>query len=105
MSINPIGITPTPSVVVGEPLTLKELTALLIQHYGKTEGKFELQVEFQIGAGPFGPEPAKLVPSIIVGVAKIALVEAKSEGPLVIDAASIASKSKSATKVAKKSTK
>jgi hypothetical protein len=81
-------LPPAPNLV-GEPLTLKELTILLIQHYGKTEGKFELQLEFQIGAGSFGPDPSKQVPSVIAGVSKVALVESKGDGPLVVDAASV----------------
>ncbi|MBB6243091.1 hypothetical protein [Rhodanobacter sp. MP1X3] len=72
---------------VGTPLGLRELTVLLVKHYGYHEGKYDLLVEYQIGAGPIGPTPENRVPGIMVGFAKLGLSTSTQDGPLTVDAA------------------
>lgn len=68
-------------------LSVKDLTALLIKHYGFTSGMFDLMLEFRIGVGPAGPSSEEICPSAIIGVSKFGLVESKVIGPLSVDAA------------------
>jgi hypothetical protein len=83
-----------------EPLELRDLAALLVQHYGIHEGKYDLLVEFKIGAGSVGPKDDTL-PGAIVGVSKIGLMPAKTDGPTTVDAAVINPTKKPRKKVAK----
>lgn len=79
-----IGIGPLP---VGDPLSVKDLTALLIKHYGLHEGNFDLLIEFQIGMGAFGPTPDMQAPGAMIGVSKMGLARSAQIGPLSVDAA------------------
>lgn len=72
-----------------EPLSLPELTKLLIRHYGLTEGKYDLNVEFHIGAGVFGPSADNRGPGFAIGVGRLGLSEAKADGPYTIDASAL----------------
>ncbi len=74
---------PTP---VEAPLTLKELTSLLVRHYGLREGTFDLMVEYQIGTGAVGPDKEHLLPGLMVGIAKVGLVPSHKAGPVTVDA-------------------
>jgi hypothetical protein len=76
-------------VMVDKPLSLQELTTILIKHYKKHSGRFELQAEYQVGAGPFGPDATKMAPSVIIGLIKVSLVESRSDGPMTVDAAAV----------------
>lgn len=76
--------TPVP---VKSPVSTRELTTLLIKHYGLHEGRYDLLVEYQIGAGPVGPDPASLVPGVMFGFGRVGLLEAKGDGPTSVDAA------------------
>ena len=77
-------LTPMP---VKEPLSLRDLTGVLINYYGIHEGHFELLVEFQFGLGAVGPDPAALIPGAMIGVSRIGLVPSKADGPTTVDAA------------------
>jgi len=74
---------PTP---VESPLTIKELTSLLIKHYGIREGMFDLMVEYQLGTGAVGPDKEHLVPGLMIGIAKVGLVQSTKANPLTVDA-------------------
>lgn len=76
-----------------EPLSLKELTTLLVRHYDFHEGIWDLSVEMRIGAGPVGPTPEAVLPSTIVSVSRIGLQKAVQLGPTVVDAAVVNPKS------------
>lgn len=76
-------LTPAP---VKPPLSLRELTILLIQHYGIHRGSYDLLIEFQIGMGAVGPNPASLAPGAMIGVSRVGLVMAKETGPSSVDA-------------------
>lgn len=70
------------------PLSLRELTEVLIKHYGLHEGFYDLLVEFQIGSVAIGPDPNVRIPGLTFGVSKIGLSESKkAEGSMTVDAA------------------
>ena len=77
---------PTP---ISSPLSIRELATVLVKHYGLTEGKYDLMVEFQIGVGPVGPGKDSVLPGAMIGVSRIGLISATQLGPNTIDAASI----------------
>lgn len=87
-----------------EPLGLRELTELLVRHYGLTSGKYILSAEFHVGAGMFGPDESKLGPGFAIGMSRIGLSKAPTEGPYTVDASTFVNReSKAPKKVARKS--
>lgn len=74
---------PTP---VDTPLTMKDLAALLVKHYGLRQGAFELLVEYQLGAGPVGPDKEHLSPGLMIGISKVGLMSVAKSGPTTVDA-------------------
>jgi len=74
---------------ISSPLSMRELAAVLVKHYGLTEGKYDLMVEFQIGTGAVGPDKDSVVPGAMIGVSRVGLIPATKMGPNTIDAASI----------------
>ena len=74
------------------PLSLLELTELLVKHYGLTEGKFDLLVNFQVGAGAFGPTLGQQGPGIAVSLAQVGLSPAANPGAATVDAAKLTPK-------------
>lgn len=79
----------------GEPLSIRELTTVLIKHYELHEGCFDLSIEFNIGAGAVGPDPNALAPGAIICVSRIGLIHSTNNGPMSIDASSVNPKKKS----------
>ena len=65
---------------VKTPLSLNELTEVLIKYYGLHEGCYDLLVEFQIGSGAVGPDPDVRIPGLRFGVSKVGLVKSKKAG-------------------------
>lgn len=88
--------TPIP---VATPLSLHDLAAVLIKHYGLHEGCYDLMIEFQIGVGAVGPTPEALSPGAMIGVSKVGLMSSKSTGPTTVDAAIVNPAKKSRKKV------
>lgn len=78
-----------PPEIVGKELSIKDLTEVLIRHYGLKEGRYELLIQFKIGMGSAGPTPEEKLPSAIVGLNKISLVKTEGDGPMVVDASEI----------------
>jgi hypothetical protein len=66
---------------------MRDLTAVLVKHYGIHEGRYDLLIEFQIGMGAVGPDPASLTPGAMIGVSRVGLMPAKGNGPTSVDAA------------------
>lgn len=87
MPVTSSAAAPAVPVPVESPVSARDLTAILIKHYGLHEGRFDLLVEYQIGVGPVGPDPASFVPGIMFGVARVGLMAAAGEGPTSVDAA------------------
>lgn len=77
------------AVPAADPLTIKEIVALLIKHYGFHEGQFDLLSEYQFGLGAFGPSPESITPGVMVGLTKLGLIRAPNPGPLTVDAAEV----------------
>ena len=80
-SQQPDGVKP-----VADPLSINELSKLLVKHYGLTTGKYDLMIEFRLGFGAIGPSDQERLPGAMLAVHRIGLVPAKKEGPLTIDA-------------------
>lgn len=91
-----------PPEFVGTPLSLREITTLLIKHNKLTEGHYELTVEFTVGFGPIGPSVEDSVPGALVGIRKLGLIRIPAETPTSVDASKVnrkkAEKSKAATR-------
>lgn len=82
-----VAITPVAPVPVGSPISMRELTTILIKHYGLHTGRYDLLVEYQIGVGPVGPDPASLVPGVMFGFGRVGLLAANGDAPTSVDAA------------------
>lgn len=74
-------------VPVESPLSMRDLTVVLIKHYGIHDGRYDLMVEFQIGMGAVGPDPASATPGAMIGFSRVGLIPAKGDGPTSVDAA------------------
>jgi hypothetical protein len=61
-----------------EPLSMKELTEVLVKHYGLPKGAYDIGIEFQIGTGKVGPSNEELLPGIILGVKSVGLAQTKA---------------------------
>jgi len=70
-------------------LSMNELTAVLVKHYGLTEGKYELGIEFQIGVGPVGPPNQQLLPGVVLGVKSVGLSPSAVDTATTVDAATL----------------
>jgi len=84
---NPIAL---PQAVVGEPLSLRQLTEVLVKHYGLHEGLYDAMIEYQIGVGNFGlnPEnPENSLPGAVMGVVRVGLVKTDKPSSRSVDAA------------------
>lgn len=83
----------TPDVQAGlsvvAPLSVGELAAVLVKHYGLHEGQYDLQIEFQIGTGAVGPDPRSLLPGALIGLSRVGLVLSQATGPTTVDAARV----------------
>lgn len=71
------------------PLGLRELSELLVQHYGLTEGQFDLLLNYQVGVGMFGPNPDQSGPGLAVSLQNISLIPTRTPNHLTIDASKI----------------
>lgn len=83
---------------VDAPLSMRDLTTVLIKHYKINEGRFDLLIEFHIGMGAVGPTPDAMVPGAMIGVSKIGLMPSKATGPTTVDAAIVNPAKKSRAK-------
>ncbi len=72
-----------------EPLALKDLTALLIRHYGLHDGLWDLAVEMQIAAGRMGQTPDQALPGAMFLISRIGLQKSETAGPGTVDAATV----------------
>jgi hypothetical protein len=75
--------------VVGTPLSMRDLAAILIRHYGVHDGLYEPMIEFQMGFGAVGPDPQHLVPGAMIGVHRIGLSRVESPTPFSADATEV----------------
>lgn len=68
------------------PLSLKELAAILIKHYGYNEGFFEIGIQFNIVVGNVGPEASQIAPGAMLAVGGVGLSRCPPNSPLGVDA-------------------
>lgn len=96
-SVAPIA-RPSP---IETPLTLHELSAVLVKHYGLHEGSYGLWVEFMIGSGPVGPDKERLMPGAMIGVRRVGLIptEKPESTSATVDAGVVNPKRKTRKKV------
>jgi hypothetical protein len=76
------------------PLSLQELTEVLVRHYGLTEGNYDLLINYQVGAGMFGPTPSEAGPGLAVSPQQIGLAPSKTTSHLTVDAAKVEKRKK-----------
>lgn len=72
-----------------EQLSLRELTEVLIRHFGYRDGLYALSVEFKIATGQVGPSAADLLPGTIVGVSRVGLLKIEKPGHNTVDASEV----------------
>lgn len=68
---------------------LREITEILIKHHGLHEGLYDLMLEFGVAVGAVGPDPASILPGVMIGVRHIGIVKAVKQGPSTVDAAEV----------------
>jgi hypothetical protein len=73
------------------PVSLKEVGALLVKHYGLREGLWDVAIEIQVGIGQFGAAPADAtpLPGAMFRISRIGLNHALQVGPLTVNAAEV----------------
>lgn len=67
-------------------LPLKEVGRALVQHFGLTEGLWDVTIEFKLAAAAIGPTPDDVLPSAIASVSQIGLSRVDKAGPSTVDA-------------------
>jgi hypothetical protein len=81
---------PLPPTAVEKPLSLREVTELLIKHYDLHEGNYDLLMEFQLGVGLVAQNPEQSpAPTAMVGISRLGLTRAEIASPNTVDAATI----------------
>ncbi len=93
-------VTLSAPFAIEPPLSLRELTEVLIKHYGLHEGLYELMLEFQIGMGVVGPGPQGSLPGASIGLSKLGLMKVEVVGDNTLDAAVVNPAKKPARKKA-----
>ena len=71
-----------------EELGLKELTEILVKHFGHHEGIYDASFKFNLTVGAVRPEPEiESLPGAIVAIAGVGLSQAAEMSPHSVDAA------------------
>lgn len=83
-----------PAGAVEPVLSMRDLTEILLRHYGIHEGRYDLLVEFQIGTGPIGSDPANKIPGAVIGISKVGLRVSSESNLNSVDAAMVNPQSK-----------
>lgn len=76
-----------PADPVGNPVSMRELSEILVKHYGLNSGRYDLLVEFQIGLGAVGPNKQSPLPGAMFGISKVGLIPSQKDGATTVDAA------------------
>ena len=79
----------------------KEITELMIQKQGITEGNWQLIMQFNLIGGNMGPSPAEAVPGAMMLITNMGLQRTNENGPLVVDASQVVRKSQGAAATSK----
>jgi len=78
--------------VVGEQIDIRMLTTILIKHFKKKIGHYEIAPEFAFSVVQAGPNPDKIMPTVMVGLSRIALVEVSEATQMSVDAGALQKK-------------
>lgn len=71
-------------------VSLKELGETLARKFELTEGLWDVTVEFKLAAANIGPNQDEVLPSAIASVSQVGLTRTEKQGPMTIDASSLA---------------
>lgn len=82
-------MTPDTDTSINEPLSLQEIAAVMVRHFGYRDGLYEIAIEVQIAVGKVGPRPGNLLPGAAVGVSRIGLARVEKMGPYTVDASKV----------------
>jgi hypothetical protein len=69
------------------PVSVRELTELLVRHYGLTEGRWVLGMNFVVKTGNLEVETGQRLPGVLTSINAFALARVTGDGPEVVDAA------------------
>jgi len=83
---------------IDPPLSMRDLTEVLVKHYGIHEGRYDLLVEFQVGMGSFGPTPETQCPGAMVSISRVGLMPSILETVGTVDAAQVNPKRKKSSR-------
>lgn len=83
-------------------LDLKDITKILVQHFGLHEGKYDISIEFNIGVGAVGPNEQSRLPGAMIAVSRIGVMQANQDGPATVNAAEVNPKAAAAKKASAK---
>ncbi len=90
---------PLPPMTVGQPISLRKVTELLIKHYDLHEGNYDLLMEFQLGVGLIAQSPElPIAPTAMVGISRLGLTHAPVVSPNTVDASVVNPLKKSSKK-------
>lgn len=70
-----------------ENLSLKDITGLMIKHFGHHEGLFEAALQINIAVGQIGPTIDQVLPGAMFGISGASLIKVEKLGPNTVDAA------------------
>lgn len=77
----------TESEASAESLTLKEVGALLVKHFGHHDGLYDVALAINVAVGNIGPSADQALPGAMFGISGVGLVKANQVGPNTVDAA------------------
>ena len=86
-----------------QALSLKEIAAMLVKHFGHHEGLFEVSFGVNVGIGPVGQTPEQVYPGVMVAISNVGLTRASKMGPNTVDAAEVNPAVKPSTPTSKRS--
>lgn len=70
-------------------LELRELTEVLVRHFRRTEGLWDVSIEIKIAIGTVGPNIETVLPGAMMGVSRVGIVQVEKAGPHTVDAANL----------------
>jgi hypothetical protein len=70
-------------------LELKEITEILVKHFGLHDGKYDISIEFNVGVGAVGPTEQNRLPGAMIAVSRIGIAQATQDGPATVNASEI----------------
>lgn len=71
------------------PVTLREVTELLIKHFDLHDGIYEPAIDVRMAVGRVGPANDVKLPGVVVGVSGIGIVKTETESEHSVDASKV----------------